>query len=82
MLHIIQEGDKGMSYANAVKKAARGWCEIAGGRIVGRTKLQKIAYLLSIAGLEDGLPFVYKHLWAIQRGSGRGCPYSKSAGPP
>ena len=33
----------------------------AGGRIVGRTRLQKVAYLLSVVGLEDGLPFAYKH---------------------
>jgi uncharacterized protein len=33
----------------------------AGGRVIGRTRLQKIAYLLTVAGLEDGLPFVYKH---------------------
>jgi uncharacterized protein len=33
----------------------------AGGQIVGRTRLQKVAYLLSVTGLEDGLPFVYKH---------------------
>lgn len=48
-----------MSYANAVKAA-----EIvrdAGGCIVGRTRLQKIAYLLSRTGLESGLPFAYKH---------------------
>jgi uncharacterized protein len=48
-----------MSYANAVKVA-----EIvrdAGGRIVGRTRLQKIAYLLSVTGLESGLSFAYKH---------------------
>jgi uncharacterized protein YwgA len=33
----------------------------AGGTIIGRTKLQKIAYLLAAAGLENGLPFMYKH---------------------
>ena len=48
-----------MSHANALKTA-----EIvrdAGGRIVGRTRLQKVAYLLSVTGLEDGFRFVYKH---------------------
>lgn len=48
-----------MSYANAVKIA-----EIvrdAGGRIVGRTRLQKVAYLLTVSGLESGLLFIYKH---------------------
>jgi uncharacterized protein YwgA len=48
-----------MTYANAVKVA-----EIvrdAGGHIVGRTRLQKLAYLLNVAGLEDGFSFTYKH---------------------
>jgi uncharacterized protein YwgA len=48
-----------MSYQNAVKVAAI--VRDAGGRIVGRTKLQKIAYLLTASGLETGLPFSYKH---------------------
>ena len=33
----------------------------AGGQIVGRTKLQKIAYLLEIAGEGDGFHFEYHH---------------------
>ncbi len=33
----------------------------AGGRIVGRTKLQKVAYLLELAGLGDKFPFEYRH---------------------
>jgi len=33
----------------------------AGGKIVGRTRLQKIAYLLTVVGLEDDLRFSYKH---------------------
>jgi uncharacterized protein len=48
-----------MSYVNAAKVA--GIVRDAGGRIVGRTRLQKVAYLLSVTGLEDGLPFAYKH---------------------
>jgi uncharacterized protein len=48
-----------MSYVNAEKAAAI--VRDAGGRIVGRTRLQKIAYLLSVVGLEEGFPFVYKH---------------------
>ena len=48
-----------MSYMNAMKVA--GIVRDAGGRIVGRTRLQKVAYLLSVAGLEEGLPFAYKH---------------------
>ena len=33
----------------------------AGGRVVGRTRLQKIAYLLDVAGYDDGFEFRYRH---------------------
>ncbi|MBN7804830.1 hypothetical protein JZX86_05555 [Agrobacterium rosae] len=33
----------------------------AGGKIVGRTRLQKIGYLLEITGLGDGFEFEYRH---------------------
>lgn len=33
----------------------------AGGRLVGRTKLQKVAYLLELVGLGAGFEFEYKH---------------------
>lgn len=33
----------------------------AGGRVVGRTRLQKIAFLLEVAGLGEGLNFEYRH---------------------
>ena len=33
----------------------------AGGEIVGRTKLQKTVYLLTLAGFEDQFQFGYKH---------------------
>jgi uncharacterized protein len=33
----------------------------AGGQIIGRTRLQKIAYILEAAGLGAGFPFRYKH---------------------
>lgn len=33
----------------------------AGGQIVGRTRLQKVAYLLNLAGLGDGFRFEYHH---------------------
>jgi uncharacterized protein YwgA len=33
----------------------------AGGRVVGRTRLQKIAYLLWASGLESGFSFSYRH---------------------
>ena len=33
----------------------------SGGRVVGRTRLQKIAYLLEAAGLGEGFSFEYRH---------------------
>jgi len=33
----------------------------AGGKIVGRTRLQKMAYILELAGLGEGFNFNYKH---------------------
>src|SRR3954462_9618768 len=33
----------------------------AGGQIVGRTRLQKIGYLLQLAGLGERFPFAYRH---------------------
>lgn len=33
----------------------------AGGQIVGRTKLQKVAYLLELCGLGEGFEFEYRH---------------------
>ena len=33
----------------------------AGGKVVGRTRLQKIAYLLMATGLDDNFRFAYKH---------------------
>lgn len=40
---------------------ARTIVEAAGGEIVGRTRLQKIAYVLSRAGFVKGLTFSYHH---------------------
>lgn len=40
----------------------------AGGKIVGRTRLQKITYLLELAGLEDGFVFGYKHYGPYSEG--------------
>jgi uncharacterized protein len=33
----------------------------AGGRIVGRTRLQKLAYFLELVGVGDGFDFEYRH---------------------
>jgi len=48
-----------MSRLTALKAAAL--VRDAGGRVVGRTRLQKIAYLLTATGLESGVSFSYKH---------------------
>ena len=48
-----------MSHVNASRAVAI--VRAAGGRVVGRTRLQKIAYLLAAAGLDEGFSFVYKH---------------------
>lgn len=40
----------------------------AGGQIVGRTRLQKIAYLLDVAGFNDGFRFAYKHYGPYSEG--------------
>ncbi|MGO9263990.1 MAG: hypothetical protein ACLQBA_03725 [Candidatus Binataceae bacterium] len=48
-----------MSLNNVSKVAAI--VRDAGGRVIGRTRLQKIAYLLTVTGLESGLSFTYKH---------------------
>lgn len=33
----------------------------AGGRLVGRTRLQKVAYLAQLAGFAEDFPFEYRH---------------------
>jgi uncharacterized protein len=33
----------------------------AGGRVVGRTRLQKVAFLLELAGMGEGFGFEYRH---------------------
>ena len=33
----------------------------AGGRLIGRTRLQKVAYLTQLAGLSADFPFEYRH---------------------
>jgi hypothetical protein len=47
----------GIDYAREAAAIVRD----AGGRIVGRTKLQKIGFFLEVAGLGGGFPFQYKH---------------------
>ena len=42
------------------KKAAR-IVRDAGGRLVGRTRLQKVAYLSQLAGFTRDFPFEYRH---------------------
>jgi len=40
----------------------------AGKKIVGRTRLQKIAYLLTATGLDDNFTFIYKHYGPFSEG--------------
>jgi hypothetical protein len=40
----------------------------AGGEVVGRTKLQKTAFLLSLAGLDDAFRFGYKYYGPFSEG--------------
>jgi hypothetical protein len=47
----------GIDYAHRAAEIIRD----AGGQIVGRTKLQKIAFFLEAAGVGGGFPFRYKH---------------------
>ncbi|MFO0993291.1 MAG: hypothetical protein U1E67_15300 [Hyphomicrobiales bacterium] len=47
----------GIDYAHRAASIVRD----AGGHIVGRTKLQKIAYFLEAAGIGSGFNFQYKH---------------------
>jgi uncharacterized protein YwgA len=49
---------------NAAKRDVEKAADIvldAGGEIVGRTRLQKVAYLLELAGLGEGFSFEYRH---------------------
>jgi uncharacterized protein YwgA len=48
-------------YSTDWYRAAANIVRDAGGKIVGRTKLQKVAYLLELAGLGDGFDFEYRH---------------------
>lgn len=42
-------------------RAAARIVQDAGGELVGRTRLQKIAYLLTLAGFSDDFSFEYRH---------------------
>ena len=40
----------------------------AGSQIIGRTRLQKIAYLLDVVGYDDGFHFSYRHFGPYSEG--------------
>lgn len=44
----------------------------AGGELVGRTRLQKIAYLLQLAGFDDEFEFEYRHYGPFSEGLAQG----------
>lgn len=51
-------------YANRIKAEAKKVADVirdAGGTLVGRTRLQKTAYILEITGLGEGFSFEYRH---------------------
>lgn len=50
----------------------------AGGRVVGRTRLQKIAYLLEIAGVGEGFDFEYRHYGPYSDGLATACIYAST----
>ncbi|MBO6673558.1 MAG: hypothetical protein JJ908_08670 [Rhizobiales bacterium] len=47
----------------SINKSKRAASLIAdsGGKVIGRTRIQKIAYLLTVAGMENDFKFSYKH---------------------
>lgn len=47
--------------ANDPHKVAARFVREAGGHLVGRTRLQKVAYLTQLAGFGDDLDFEYRH---------------------
>lgn len=49
-----------MAHHDPYRAAAR-IVQDAGGELVGRTRLQKIAYLLNLAGFSDDFSFEYRH---------------------
>jgi uncharacterized protein YwgA len=51
---------KNSEYRHDVEKAAD-IIRDAGGQVTGRTRLQKMAYLLEISGLGEGFSFEYRH---------------------
>lgn len=44
----------------------------AGGQLVGRTRLQKVAYLMQLAGFDDDLDFEYRHYGPFSEDLARG----------
>lgn len=52
----------------------------AGGTVVGRTRLQKIAYILYATGLDDSFDFEYKHFGPYSRDLTQAVDFAKLAG--
>jgi uncharacterized protein len=53
----------------------------AGGELVGRTRLQKIAFLLNVAGFEDSFSFEYKHYGPFSEGLAQAIEIASLLGP-
>lgn len=56
-----KKGPREMAERKRAHEAAAEIVRDAGGRIVGRTKLQKVGYLLQLAGFGDDFRFEYRH---------------------
>src|ERR1700691_498288 len=53
----------------------------AGGELVGRTRLQKIAFLLKLAGYEVNFPFEYHHFGPYSEGLSEAMEIAVALGP-
>ena len=72
MLDFLKENDG--------VKSVKSILNDADGRVVGRTRLQKIGYLLSACGLEDTFTFHYKHYGPFSRELAEAVSFAELAG--
>ena len=54
--------------------------QAASGEIVGRTRLQKIAYLLKLSGCDESFEFEYKHYGPFSRDVAQATDFASLAG--
>lgn len=58
-------------------KSIRSVVSDSGGRLVGRTRMQKICYLLTVSGFDDVFDFEYKHFGPFSRDVANSIDYAK-----